>query len=79
MNRLAEFAFQSLAAGNRQATRVEAELMEQLGVDAERAAQVAAAVGSTVAQSISAGQARDVQGQLPEAMRALFARESAGA
>ena len=58
---------------------IEAELMQQLGVDAERAAQVAAAVGSTVAQSISAGQARDVQGQLPEAMRALFARESAGA
>jgi CBS domain-containing protein/uncharacterized protein (DUF2267 family) len=51
---------------------IETELAQRLGVDPSRAAQLLAAVGATVAQSVSAGQIKDVQGQLPEELRGVF-------
>jgi CBS domain-containing protein/uncharacterized protein (DUF2267 family) len=51
---------------------IEAELIQQLGVDKSRAAQILAAVGRMTAQSVSAGQIKDVQGQLPEDLRGIF-------
>jgi len=51
---------------------IEAELVQRLGVDTPRAAEVLAAVGGTIAQSVSAGQMRDVQNQLPEDLRGIF-------
>jgi CBS domain-containing protein/uncharacterized protein (DUF2267 family) len=51
---------------------IEAELVQRLGVDASRAVQILAAVGSTIAQSVSPGQMKDVQSQLPEDLRGIF-------
>jgi CBS domain-containing protein/uncharacterized protein (DUF2267 family) len=51
---------------------IEAELVQELGVDASRAAQILAAVGRTIAQTVSAGQIKDVQSQLPEDLRGIF-------
>lgn len=51
---------------------IEAELVKQLDVDEPRAAQILAAVGGTIAQSVSAGQMKDVQSQLPEDLRGIF-------
>jgi CBS domain-containing protein/uncharacterized protein (DUF2267 family) len=51
---------------------IEAELIRRLGVDPSRAAEILAAVGGTVAQSVSAGQMRDVRSQLPEDLRGIF-------
>ena len=51
---------------------IEAELGRRLGVDPPRAAEILSAVGGTVAQSISAGQMRDVRTQLPEDLRGIF-------
>jgi CBS domain-containing protein/uncharacterized protein (DUF2267 family) len=51
---------------------IEAELVKHLGVDTPRAAQILAAVGGTIAQSVSAGQMKDVQSQLPEDLRGIF-------
>ncbi len=53
---------------------IERELVRRLDVEPSRAAEILAAVGGTVAQSISAGQAKDVQGQLPEGLRDVFSR-----
>ena len=53
---------------------IERELVRRLDVEPSRAGEILAAVGATVAQSISAGQAKDVQGQLPEALRDVFSR-----
>ena len=55
---------------------IERELARRLDVEPSRAAEILAAVGGTVAQSISAGQAKDVQGQLPESLRDVFSRPS---
>jgi CBS domain-containing protein/uncharacterized protein (DUF2267 family) len=51
---------------------IEAELVQQLSIDTPRAAQILAAVGRTIAQSVSAGQIKDMQGQLPEDLRGIF-------
>jgi CBS domain-containing protein/uncharacterized protein (DUF2267 family) len=51
---------------------IEQELMQHLGVDQPRAGELLAAIGATIAQSISAGQMKDVQGQLPESFREVF-------
>ena len=51
---------------------IEAELVQRLGVLPGRATQLLAAVGATLAESISAGQMNDVQGQLPEDLRGIF-------
>jgi len=51
---------------------IEAELVQRLGVDTPRAAEILAAVGGTIAQSVSAGQMRDVQNQFPEDLRGIF-------
>ncbi len=51
---------------------IEAELVQRLGVDPPRAAQIVAAVGKTIAHTVSAGQIKDVQSQLPEDLRGIF-------
>ena len=51
---------------------IEGELVQRLGVDPPRAAQILAAVGRTIAHTVSAGQIKDVQGQLPEDLRGIF-------
>jgi CBS domain-containing protein/uncharacterized protein (DUF2267 family) len=64
---------------DRQITRetIEAELVQRLNVDPARATQLLAAVGATVAQSVSAGQVKDTHSQLPEELRAVFSESSA--
>jgi uncharacterized protein (DUF2267 family) len=52
---------------------IEDELCERLNVDRSRAGPILDAVGATIAGLVSPGQATDVQDQLPEAMRSLFA------
>jgi len=52
---------------------IEAELGVRLNVDQVGAANLMAAVGATLAQSVSAGQIQDVKGQLPEDLRNIFA------
>jgi uncharacterized protein (DUF2267 family) len=72
----------SLATGpDKLVTRatIEQELTRRLDVEPSRAAEILIAVGGTVAQSISAGQVKDVQGQLPEALRDVFSRAPASA
>jgi uncharacterized protein (DUF2267 family) len=51
---------------------IEAELVQRLNVDLTRATQIVGAVGATVARSVSAGQLKDVQSQLPEGLRDAF-------
>jgi CBS domain-containing protein/uncharacterized protein (DUF2267 family) len=48
------------------------ELLHQLGVDEGHAAQILLAVGTVVARTISPGQIKDVQSQLPEDLRMIF-------
>jgi uncharacterized protein (DUF2267 family) len=48
------------------------ELVQRLDMDPDRAASVVGAVGLTIAESVSAGQVEDVQGQLPEVLRFTF-------
>jgi CBS domain-containing protein/uncharacterized protein (DUF2267 family) len=55
---------------------IEGELARRLDVELSRAAEVLAAVGATVAESVSAGQVKNVQGQLPESLRGVFSRSS---
>lgn len=52
---------------------IETELQTQLGTDQPHAWQIMAVVGNIVAQSVSPGQIEDVQGQLPEELRDIFA------
>jgi uncharacterized protein (DUF2267 family) len=47
-------------------------LVQQLGVDTSRAAKILAAAGRTIAQTVSAGQIKDMQSQLPEDLRRVF-------
>ena len=56
---------------------IEAELTQRLDVDPTRATQLLAAVGATVAQSVSAGQVKDTHSQLPEELRAVFSESPA--
>ncbi len=51
---------------------IEAELAKRLDVDRQRAGQLLAAVGRTLAQWISPGQMEDVRGQLPQGLREAF-------
>ncbi|MGH9461915.1 MAG: CBS domain-containing protein [Vicinamibacteria bacterium] len=55
---------------------IEGELVRRLDVEPSRAAQLLAAVGATVARSVSAGQVKNVQGQLPAALRGVFSHSS---
>jgi hypothetical protein len=41
-------------------------------VDTSRAAKILAAAGRTIAQTVSAGQIKDMQSQLPEDLRGIF-------
>ena len=52
---------------------IEADLIQRLNMDSTRATQLLTAVGATVAQSVSPGQVKDIQSQLPEELRELFA------
>lgn len=58
---------------------IEQALARLLDVEPSRAAEILVAVGGTVAQSISAGQVKDVRGQLPESLRDVFSRAPASA
>jgi CBS domain-containing protein/uncharacterized protein (DUF2267 family) len=58
---------------------IETELAQQFSLDRTRAAQLLMTIGVTVAGSISAGQMKDVQGQLPETLRAVFSDSRAAA
>jgi hypothetical protein len=49
------------------------ELVKRLNLDAERARQILGAVASTIAQNVSPGQVKDIQSQLPEELREVFA------
>ncbi|MGH7872320.1 MAG: DUF2267 domain-containing protein, partial [Candidatus Binatia bacterium] len=51
---------------------IEAEVSQQLNVNGARAAQITAAVATTVAESISTGQVKDIQSQLPQDLRELL-------
>jgi uncharacterized protein (DUF2267 family) len=51
---------------------IEGELMRRLNVEPSRAVELLAAVGTTVARNVSAGQVKNVQGQLPETLRGIF-------
>jgi uncharacterized protein (DUF2267 family) len=51
---------------------IEAELVSRLDVDPERATELLATIGATIARKVSPGQMRDVQGQLPGALRGVF-------
>jgi uncharacterized protein (DUF2267 family) len=51
---------------------IEEELVQRLGVDSSRARQILACVGATISQSVSPGQMKDVQSQLPEDLRGIF-------
>jgi uncharacterized protein (DUF2267 family) len=48
------------------------ELRHRLGVDEGHTAQILLAVGTVVARTISPGQIKDMQSQLPEDLRAIF-------
>jgi CBS domain-containing protein/uncharacterized protein (DUF2267 family) len=56
---------------------IERELIRRLDVDPERAAQLVTTIGSTIAQAVSPGEIKDVQGQLPENMRGVLSRPTA--
>lgn len=51
---------------------IEAELVQRVNVHPSRATQLMASVWATLAQSVSAGQMKDVQSQLPEGLRGVF-------
>lgn len=51
---------------------IERELALRLDVETPRAAQLLSAVGTAVAQTVSAGQIEDVRGQLPKDLRDVF-------
>ncbi|HEY8459322.1 MAG TPA: CBS domain-containing protein [Blastocatellia bacterium] len=51
---------------------IEADLAHRLGVDPLRAAQILSAVGRTIAQTVSPGQIKDTQSQLPADLRGIF-------
>ncbi len=51
---------------------IEAELSRALNVDVSRAGAILSAVGATLAQTVSAGQIRDVRSQLPEDLSRIF-------
>jgi CBS domain-containing protein/uncharacterized protein (DUF2267 family) len=55
---------------------IEAELVQRLHLNPARAAQLLEVIGATIAQSVSTGQIEDVQGQLPEVLRGIFAAPS---
>jgi uncharacterized protein (DUF2267 family) len=55
---------------------IEGELVRRLGIEPSRAAELLAAIGTTVARSVSAGQVKNVQAQLPEALRGVFSQSS---
>ncbi len=57
---------------------IEREVASRLGVDTARAAQIVASVSATVAQRVTPGQVKDLQSQLPQDLRELFA-EAPGA
>jgi uncharacterized protein (DUF2267 family) len=69
----------ALATGpDRSITRetIEAALSRRLGVLPDRAAELLPVVGAVIAQTVSPGQIRDVQGQLPESLRDIFSAAS---
>jgi CBS domain-containing protein/uncharacterized protein (DUF2267 family) len=55
---------------------IEAELVQRLDVEPTRAAQLLAATAAVVAESVSAGQMKDVRGHLPEELRGVFQASS---
>jgi CBS domain-containing protein/uncharacterized protein (DUF2267 family) len=59
---------------DRQITRetIENALVQRLDIDPVRAALILRAVGLTLAESVSAGEMEDVQGQLPGVLRSTF-------
>jgi uncharacterized protein (DUF2267 family) len=55
---------------------IEADLRERLGVNQTRAVELLYAVGDAITQTVSPGQIKDVQGQLPEDMRGILSGSS---
>jgi len=53
---------------------IQADLARRLKVEPTRASRVLSAVGATIAQSVSAGQMKDVQGQLSDDLRSVFSQ-----
>ena len=51
---------------------IEGDLVERLQVIPARAEQLMAAVGTTIAESVSAGQIQEVRNQLPGDLRGIF-------
>lgn len=51
---------------------IASELVERLQVVPSRAEQLMVAVGATIAESVSAGQIREVRNQLPGELRGIF-------
>jgi CBS domain-containing protein/uncharacterized protein (DUF2267 family) len=72
-------ALRKLAPGPDKSIRratIEAQLVQELEMDADRAASVLAAVGATVAERVSSGQMEDVRRQLPRDLRDVFSPAS---
>jgi hypothetical protein len=51
---------------------IEDELGRSLGVAAERASEIVRGVFKVLSENVSAGQIKEVRGQLPQEMKALF-------
>jgi CBS domain-containing protein/uncharacterized protein (DUF2267 family) len=51
---------------------IEQGLVQQLGVEPSRAAELLATTGALIAQTVSTGQMEDVRRQLPESLREVF-------
>jgi CBS domain-containing protein/uncharacterized protein (DUF2267 family) len=51
---------------------IEQQLMQRLGVETLRAAELLPAIGALIARIVSAGQMDDVRGQLPKDLRKVF-------
>lgn len=58
---------------------IEQDLVQHLGVEPSRAAELLAVIGAIVAQLVSTGQMEDVQGQLPASLREVFSDASSPA
>lgn len=56
---------------------IEQDLEQHLGVQPAHARKLLMLIGPVIAQAVSAGQMKDVQGQLPESLREVFAVPSA--
>jgi uncharacterized protein (DUF2267 family) len=51
---------------------IEGELSRSLELDSESASEILRAICGVISETVSAGQIKEVRGQLPDEMKALF-------